>query len=228
MKGKAYHHGEAPMRTLIAAALLLALVGSTSAAVPSGPPRILVIGDAIASGAYATGPQATYPALLANALDQPALLAQPATTLVDAEAAWARAEGGVWDVVVLQFGADEQPTDEWQRRYAALVTAILADRAAVGGGGGRVVCATPFNGGSAERGNVAEAIRTIPGCRIADVYTATSGRADLRLARGGLTFYGRGEAPDAAHPNDPGHALIAEVILEAIAWPTFTHLPVIR
>jgi lysophospholipase L1-like esterase len=221
---------EVLMRRVIAALLLSALVlaGSARAAVP---PRILVIGDSLASGAHATGPQAAYAALVANALDAPALLVQPAGDLTAAEQAWARAEGGVWDVVIIEIGINDTAagplTDAWSERYARLIASIRVDRE-----GGRVVCVTPFDIGVPDLADDlaarAGAIRATPGCQVADVYAATAGRADLRAPVGALTFYGSGVAGDAMHSNNDGHALIADLILETIAWPEPTHLPLIR
>jgi lysophospholipase L1-like esterase len=194
----------------LAAILSLLLLAALSPA----PPRVVVIGDSLARGAFATGPQATYAARVAQGLGAPNLLVQPVRDLPEAEAAWGRASVQAWDVVVLEIGINDTisgaVTAEWIADYRALVASMAS---------ARVVCVTPFDIGepslSADLAARAAAIRSTPGCLIADAHAATLGRPDLRAPVGALTLHNGGVATDDIHPNNAGHALIADTILGA-------------
>lgn len=199
-------------------ALAVLLIGSLAGLAPTStsPPRLLIIGDSLARGAYATQPGATFAARLSLALGATdSTLVYTVGQLDDAEAAWVDARDQPWDLIVLEVGINDtinHPyTEAWAARYAALVASMTP---------GRVVCVTPFDIGvdylAGDLSARADAIRATPGCKIADAYSASLNRAELRAPEGAITFYGTGWTTDAMHPNNDGHALIASLILDAL------------
>jgi acyl-CoA thioesterase-1 len=197
---------------LLVGRLLLTAIEATT---PDSP-RVLFIGDSLSRGAYATNHAATYVGRVVAALGTAErALVQSVRDLPGAEAAWARAGGQGWDLVVLEIGIndtiDGALIDDWRQRYAALVATMAPARA---------ICVTPFDIGverlAADLAARAAAIRSTPGCTVADVHAATLGRAELRASEGDLTMHDTGVAADDLHPNDAGHALVAEIILAAL------------
>lgn len=200
----------------LAATLLLALATAASPGLNATAvaPRVLILGDSTARGAYAANPASAYAGRLAVALHAVETTLVPAGgRLETAEAAWAAYGPAGWDVVVLAVGINDAiapslPPDAWADRYRALAGRVAA-------GGATVVCATPFDTGHAELAPVAARIAaSCPGGAVADVYAATQGRAELRAPAGAPTFFG--VATDSYHPNDTGHARIAAIILAAL------------
>jgi acyl-CoA thioesterase-1 len=206
------------MRRLAATLLLLPLLALTPA-----PRRVLILGDSLARGAYASNPAAAYAGRVAVALGAVETTLVPAGgRLESAEAAWGAYGEQGWDLVVLEVGINDTlaPTlddQAWGARYAALVAAARASGAAV-------VCVTPFDTGHALEARAARIRENCPGGSVADVYAATRGRAELRAPIGTPGPYA--EATDAYHPGDAGHALMAEVILRAAPRPVW--LPLMR
>lgn len=196
-------------RTLLGLPLLAALPPLPAA------PRLLILGDSLARGAYASNPAASYAGRVAVALGATESTLVPAGgRLETAERDWAAYGGQGWDLVILEVGINDSlaPTmgeQEWLVRYAALSAAFP-----------RPLCVTPFDTGHEELEARAALIRGA-GFPVADVYAATRGRSDLRAPLYAPSFYA--QATDAWHPNDAGHRVIAGVILG-----TRVGLPVVR
>jgi lysophospholipase L1-like esterase len=209
------------MRAALAILALLLVAWPAQAA----GPRVLILGDSLARGAYASQPGAAYAARVAAALgaSETTVVRGDVVRLESAQAAWRVAGAQGWDIVVLEIGINDTLTPtiadaDWATQYALLAGAIAS--------GARLVCVTPFDvgGRAAQLATRAELIRqSCAGGSIADVWAATAGRAELRAAPGAATFYnnqGQGVA-DTLHPNDAGHAEIAAVILAALRHPIY-------
>lgn len=205
---------------IITLALIALLLIPASAVAQPAPPRVLILGDSLSGGAHASNPAATYAARVAVALDATdRTLVQPRVNLEGAEVGWGAHGHRGWDIVVVEVGINDSlsPTLDvatWSARYRHLVASVRA-------AGASVVCVTPFDIGEpaidlAARAALVRAACAEGGGRVADVWAATAGRADLRATPGAATFYGGGRVNDPYHPTDAGHALIAETILAAL------------
>jgi hypothetical protein len=206
-------------------ALILALL-LAALPVQAGAPRVLVLGDSLARGAYASQPGATYAARVAAALAavETTQVRGDVVRLESARDAWAAVGGQGWDLVVLEVGINDAlyPTiaddAEWAAQYALLAGAVSS--------GARLICATPFDVGTADAVMAARAGQIRAACTggtVADLWAATHGRGDLRAAPGTPSFYNHagGVVSDTLHPNDAGHAVIAGVILAALNHPVY-------
>jgi lysophospholipase L1-like esterase len=181
-------------------------------------PRLLVIGDSLTAGLAASSERATFKQLLAQSLDAD-LGSQRVTRLEDAEQA-----SLVWqpDIIVLEIGLNDviSPTleeEEWRARYGALLDRLQAT-------GATVVAATPFRGvygahpkwGALERyaGYVREAAAD-RGARVADLWGIACVPGCLSQPGEPSPFSPLFEG-DNFHPNNAGHALIAQILLRAL------------
>lgn len=199
--------------------------GSTPAE-PSDTRRVLLAGDSITEGYYATTPDDGFAALLLDGWDAEGLRVEEAGAR-----AWriARAvddlhdqqPGTTYDVAVLEVGANDvgkTPVREWAVDYRELV--VAAER----GDPALVVCLGPWN----------DAARSAPYDRVVGRICDGDGRVHAPLSDlyddpalhgpvGAATDFG---ARDAFHPGDDGHAAIAARVAEVVdrariaPWPS--------
>lgn len=211
---------------LIFVVLLIAAIS------PTQKPRMLILGDSLARGAYASNPAATYAARLSAVLDSidQTIVRGDVRRLESAEEGWQAEATGDWDIVILEIGINDTLyptiTDDmaWAQRYAELAKRISQS-------GARLICVTPFDVDIQQSAMMARAemIRvSCAGGRIADVWASSQGHSELRAVPGSPTWYNHndGVANDSLHPNDSGHALIARVILDALT--DHTYLPMVQ
>jgi lysophospholipase L1-like esterase len=188
------------------------LAGGLALAEPP-PQRVLVLGDSLANGAFATSVEARYTSLLATS--ERVVTVVPVRDLPMAWFGWLQQSGHSWNVVVIEIGINDTltgPADAaWIAEYASFTRAIAAT-------GARVVCATPFDIGlpafAEDLAARAAAIRQACAGTVADLYAMSLGRAELRARVGDPTFYNgiATTATDDIHPNNAGHVAIAALL----------------
>lgn len=206
---------------MLLAALVLAACGGPDQEpdpAPSLPPlRLLVAGDSLTEGYYASGPSQGFAPLLVEALSSRATVTPVVVPVSGARAFRVAAQVETTtagrepvDVAVLEVGANDvgkSTLQEWATGYERLLAAVAATSPDA-----RVVCLGPWNAPRAARPYEAVVRRL---CRD-DVYLRLS---DLYATDGLRGPAGRGTelgASDDFHPNDAGHAAIAERVAEAL------------
>lgn len=216
-------------RVLRSAVLLLAALTLVGCQSPideepdAGPPpslpslRLLVAGDSLADGYYASEPDRGFAPLLVEALSARASVTPVIVAVAGARAFRVAADVetttlGVepFDLAVLEVGANDVGTStiqDWRDGYVRLLAAVEATSPEA-----EVVCLGPWNAPRASRPYEAVVRRL---CRshlylgLSDLF-ATEG---LRGTAGRDTGLG---TSDVFHPDDRGHAAIAQRIEDAI------------
>ena len=195
------------------------------------PPRLLVIGDSLSRGLYASSADGGYAYRLAEEMGADLGL-MPSCTLAGAEQNWA-----AWDwpagVIVVELGTNDAAGNlfcpqiderEWAARYGAFLDTLQSS-------GARVVVATvPWLGQPPEAtARYNEYIASEAGKRgivVVDLWTPMQACGVDCLSRPDQAspfepdFHG-----DGFHPNDDGHRLIAGALAAALR-PRVTFLPV--
>lgn len=185
------------------------------------PLRVLVAGDSLAAGYYASQAERGFAGLLVEDLaDEHDVTVETVAVLgaralgVAIEVAERTAGAPPADVVVLEAGSNdvgESTLRVWTQTYRRLLDAV-----AVSSPEATVVCLGPWGPPAQSRPYEAVVRRLCAEHRwapLSDLY-ATRG---LRGPRGSSTGLG---ARDAFHPNDRGHARIAERLREVLAAPS--------
>lgn len=199
------------MRALVAILWILVL------SPPPAAPRLLVIGDSLAAGLYASSQDAGYAYLVAKGLGADLGVLRAATV------AEARAKLPAWrwapTLIVVELGLNDStqgvPADAYLADYHRLLDE-LEERWP----GARIVMTTLWAGaGETEvRASYSAGLRELAatrGLRLADVAEATRG-CDCTAALGAPSPFPPGFVGDGWHPDDRGHALIAEAILDVL------------
>ena len=227
----AYHNSTLAMRKLIFIVLFVFLfladyndrsVAATIPPLSHALNRLLVIGDSLTSGLYASSENATYARLVADATKMQ-LARRYVSTLSLAIDEWSKVK--VWrpGVIVLEVGLNdvsrERYTESWQPQYQSLVDDMRST-------GARVVVVTMFWAGiQPSHPNYAKyialntSIRDVAkrtGVSVADVWSATVNCKDCVSDETDDSYFSPHYHGDGFHPNDVGHALIAQVVVEAI------------
>lgn len=203
---------------------------------PSAQPtraRLLVLGDSLTVGLFASSEEETYKQQLATVLHAE-LTSAYAANLLGIEAIWAAWEGEA-DVIVLEiglndvlgFGPKPLPESEWPAHYGALIESLKAS-------GARVIATTLFSGLHPLHEDYARLLRyngyireqaARHGVPLADIFRATD-RCPACLSRPEEPsvfpplYHG-----DNFHPSDRGHAIMAHTIAGAIS--NTVYLPII-
>lgn len=194
--------------------IVLALAALLLSAAPASPaPRLLVVGDSLAVGLYATAPDRGYAMRLADTLGADLTVLRAAT--VQAAAAALPGVGGSYATIVVELGLnDASPRyDVSLADYLAQYSALL-DALAARWPDARILVTTLWSGqGETDRRAAysagLQALAQARGRPLADVAAATRGR------RAWVS------AIDGWHPNDMGHAAIAATIADALAWRVY-------
>lgn len=206
--------------------LLLAILPTRSAATNSTVPQtgtILVLGDSLASGLYATHEQATYASLIGEFTGMK-LARRHAATLPAAGTIWEEVK--VWspEVVILEVGLNDVSSGtmndpEWRAAYSDLIQRMQ-------GGGARVVACTMFWAGiHANHPNYVrylhynEMIRSAAQeqhATLADLWLISDGCEECVSKPGEISYFAPHYAGDNFHPSDRGHELIATTIYNAL------------
>ncbi|MCW2815775.1 MAG: lysophospholipase [Nocardioides sp.] len=181
------------------------------AAPEAGPPRVLLAGDSITGGYYASDAEHGYAALVVDSLGataQTVTVAGARAFRVAAEVEDADLEPV--DAIVLEAGANDvgkSTLTEWTAGYRRLLEAVTAASPDAA-----IVCLGPWNAPTASRTYEAVVRRLCAEhtyLSLSDLY-ATPG---LRGPAGRPTFLG---ASDDFHPADRGHAAIAARVTGAL------------
>lgn len=193
-----------------------ALAGST---VPPMENRLLVLGDSLTSGLYASHEQATFASILASDLGMH-LARKPVGSLPGAVAEWERVKGWHPAIVVIEVGLNDVSkgvlTDgEWDGMYNKLL-ADISDSGAI-----PVACTMFWGGIGPEHPNYAryerynQIIRDAAAdqdARLVDLWGITYNKPAYVSNAKEVSYWGPHYHGDNFHPSDLGHAVIAESI----------------
>jgi lysophospholipase L1-like esterase len=191
--------------------------GDASVGVPrpdDGPLRVLFVGDSIARGLYASTEEATFPALVATALEAGGPVRYEVVNSTGTTATYALDEGvgrnGPADLVFVEYGTadvDKSTIDQFSRDYPALLDELLTSSPEA-----TLVCAGPWGGLDKTRpfDAATEAACEARGGAFVPL-SALYGSAPLHAEVGQPSLWG--PAKDDFRPNDQGHRRIAEALL---------------
>jgi len=201
--------------------ILLAATIAPACAQPQ-PRRLLVIGDSLSQGLYATSEAHGYKFLVADGLGAQ-LGWMKGTNLAVAETNWAAWDWDA-DVIVVELGTNDLtgdiPEAEWPARYGAFLDALQATGARI------VVGNVPWSGrdedGEGWRlarrfSGYIEAEAGARGIPVADLWAVTLATGEAGLSQPGEPSpFAPGFEGDGYHPSDEGHRVIAEEFLRVL------------
>lgn len=186
------------------------------------PKRLLVIGDSLTNGLYATAEQNTFVSIVSKNTGMPTAR-RAVATLRDAIPLWVNLKAWQPDVVVIELGINDingrQWNAQWKKDYQALVEDIQATGARV------VICTTfwigiddqnPIYALHAGLNNDIRDIARQTGATLADLWIATEGCAECVSTPDVISYFAPHYHGDNMHPSDVGHAAIARVVTGAI------------
>ena len=215
------HHNRA-VRVLVTLFVLLLLLPSRAQSITR--PRLLVMGDSLSVGLYATSEQNGFKHVLANKLGAD-LASCRGSNLQHIVTCWESYQVWYPDIVVIEIGLNDASNfnglamseNDWVETYANFVADIQAT-------GARVVVTTLFHGrpshhplyATYERynGHIVD-IANDSGAVLADVWAMTKDCAGCVSAPGVVSPWGPNWEGDNFHPSDVGHKVIAHTIYEA-------------
>lgn len=220
--------------TFVLVGLIALLSPATAGSEESVPASVWILGDSLTRGLYASSEATTFRNRLFAALQdrypgQVTLLQwRSYCTLATVEAGWSALEGTA-DLIFLEIGINDVtqnpnctqiPEDEWAARYGALLDRMQQDMPGV-----RIIVGTiPWSGWPEGHEYRARAIQYSEwirseawarGIPVADLWAATVDRPDGLSVPGEPSPYPPGYQGDNFHPNDIGHARIAEAFYDA-------------
>lgn len=191
--------------------------------VPPAQKKLLVIGDSLTNGLYASHEQATFASVLAQ-ISGYALARRNGAKLPAAVITWGEVK--VWnpDIVVLEIGLNDVslgtvPDSEW----AAMYSSLLADMKSTGA---KVVACTMFWGGiESSHPNynrymlynqmIRDAAKSND-VSLADLWAATDGCKECVSRSANESYFAPHYHGDNFHPSNYGHEMIAKIVFESI------------
>lgn len=199
--------------------------------------KLLVIGDSLTSGLYATHEQATFVSLLGSNTGYMIGRRNGAVLPVAAQV-WAEVKAWQPNIVVIEVGLNdvsrnantEEFLDSWEEQYRALIVDIQATGAKV------VLCTTFWGGIQKSHKNFNwymaynEVIRELAeeqGVMLADLWAVTLDCDECVSRVYALSYFGPHYHGDNFHPSDRGHAVIAREILKALGFTQY-YMPVLE
>lgn len=210
--------------------VLLALLVTCQPARGVTRPRLLVLGDSLSVGLYATSEQNGFKHVLADLLEAD-LASCRGSNLQHVVTCWEQYQAWQPEIVVIEIGLNDvsnfnglaMSEADWIATYDDFVADIKAT-------GAQVVVTTLFHGRPShhslyttyERYN--DHIATIAANRgviLADVWTATKTCPNCISQPGIISPWSPGWQGDSFHPSDAGHRLIAETIFAAMPQPIY-------
>lgn len=213
--------------------LIILLLTTCQPAQSAARPRLLVMGDSLTVGLFATSEQNGFKHHLASLLSAD-LGSCYGPQLAQVVTCWETYQAWQPDIVVIEVGLNDvsspQSTDSaWTAVYADLVADIQAT-------GATVVITTMFHGVASSHPNYATyehynghiaSIANESGAILADVWAATRDCADCISQPGAPSPFAPYWEGDNFHPSDAGHLLIAETIYQSLQQKQ-TYLPIVR
>ena len=208
---------------LIASLLLLAAIPSQAeqgnATIPPVANRLLILGDSLTSGLYASHEQASFASIVASDLGMD-LARKSIRNLPGAVAEWELIKGWHPSIVVIEVGLNDVSkgtlTDsEWASMYAGLLDEIIESGAIP------VACTMFWAGIKTGHPNYAryekynQMIRDAASeqdARLVDLWGITYGHVEYVSNPKEVSYWGPHYHGDNFHPSDLGHAVIAESI----------------
>lgn len=212
--------------------VLLLMLLTACAGARADAPRLLVMGDSLTGGLYASDEAYIFARVLANELG--AELTTCRGTYVHS---LLNCNLSGYDYIVIEIGLNDVsnwnggslPESDWITTYGALVQDAQAT-------GATVVITTMFHAVDAafinypkyERynGHMVD-IAAANGVLLADVWAATKNCQGCISQRWQSSIFAPGYRGDNFHPNDWGHQIIAETILIALNR-NYTYLPIVK
>lgn len=199
-------------------------------------PRLLVLGDSLTRGLYATQETNGFKHHLAERLgaDLESASGFNLQGLIDL---WHSKEWQA-DVIVIEIGLNDLCTDcawymtdaEWAEKYGELLDAIQADTDA------EIIACTMFWGGyivwseqyepMQRRNDLIKRQAAIRGITVADLYTSTEDCLECVSTPDQFSPFAPDFHGDNFHPSDLGHRVIAETIYKALRSEVFIPLVV--
>lgn len=185
--------------------------------------KLLVIGDSLTSGLYASHEQATFVSLLGKKTVYK-IGRTHASMLPQAVIAWQGGKAWQPNIVVIEIGLNDvargtMTLADWKVEYSELIVDIQSTGAKV------VLCTTFWAGLKKEHPDYHwyleynQTIRDLAeqhNTALADLWSATLDCSDCVSNSAQLSYWGPHYHGDGFHPNDQGHALIAQTIINAL------------
>lgn len=200
--------------------------------IPPEPESIMILGDSLTSGLYATSEQSTFVSLIGEYTGMK-IAREHGSNLDALEKVWEDAK--VWnpDIIVVEIGLNDVSrgvlTDsEWKERYLSLIRDMKES-------GAKVISCTMFWAGIKSthpkynrylRYNeiIEEAARENE-TDIVDLWSATENCTECVSQSNQISYFAPGYRGDNFHPSDLGHKMIALEILKVVMSETY--LPVL-
>lgn len=202
--------------------------------VPTGTEetKVLVIGDSLTSGLYATKEQNTFVSIVARRSGY-SMARRNASVLRNAIPLWAEVKAWKPDIVILEIGINDangrQWSANWKGDYLALVRDMQESGAKV------ILCTTfwvniqPDSPIYPIHQSINQDIRAIAsetGSGLADLWNATVGCDKCISNPFTISYFAPHYHGDSFHPSDIGHAKIADTIMD-VMFPNKTFLPLV-
>lgn len=203
---------------------------------PQSPLRVLVLGDSLTNGLYATHEQATFVSQIGEKTGYQ-MARRAGSTLPTIVSIWNEVK--VWkpDIVIIEIGLNDVSKgtltiDEWESTYNNLVVDIKSTNAIV-------VACTMFMFAPGRESDIPNldrytlfnsSIRKVAnaqGINLADLWLATHDCKDCVSRASELSYFGPHYHGDNFHPSDHGHAVIAGEILRALGFTQY-YMPIME
>lgn len=199
---------------------------------PRTETKVLVIGDSLTSGLYATKEQNTFVSIVAQRSGY-SMARRNASVLRNAIPLWSEVKTWKPDIVILEVGINDangrQWSTNWKGDYLALVRDMQASGAEV------ILCTTfwvniqPDSPIYPIHQSINQDIRAIAnetGAGLADLWSATVNCKECISSPSILSYFAPHYHGDSFHPSDIGHAKIADTIT-GVMFPIKTFLPLV-
>jgi len=207
---------------VIAGAAFVSVGATSNATIPPVENRLLILGDSLTSGLYASSEQSTFASIVANELDMQ-LARRHAATLDLAIAEWSNVRTWRPSLIVIQVGLNDVSKGKYDAHLGADYMSLVRDMQA---SGARVIVATMFRAGIkpshpnydtylALNESIRQSARET-GATLADLWVATTSCEACVSVPGDDSYFAPDYHGDGFHPNNAGHTLIAQVIIGAL------------